>query len=137
MSKLAGITPFVLTLVLAGCASAPPVPFTLVDESNNLHAGTFFQDNERVTAQVGGKAFHGYYMVATGSVMTTSMWPRFRGFPGDSFSLARTNSARAYLVAEDGEKLNCEFFFEPPRSLGACKSSRGGNYQLVGAPDGK
>lgn len=123
-----------LTMILGGCASAPPVPFTLVDESNNVHTGTFFQDQERVTAQVGGKQFHGYYMVAAGSVVTTTMWPRFRGFPGDSYATARTNSARAYLVAEDGEKLNCEFLFEPPRSLGACKSSKGRTYQLIGEP---
>ena len=126
-----------LTMFLGGCASAPPVPFSLVDEGNNVHAGTFFQDHERVTAQVGGKQFHGYYMVASGSVVTTAMWPRFRGFPGDTYATTRSNSARAYLVAEDGEKLNCEFLFEPPRSLGACKSSKGGTYQLVGAAERK
>lgn len=137
MRNLVSISLFFLTMILGGCASAPPVSFSLVDESNNVYAGTFFQDQERVTAQVGGKQFHGYYMVATGSVVTTAMWPRFRGFPGDTYATARTNSARAYLVAEDGEKLNCEFLFEPPRSLGMCKSSKGGTYQLVGAQDRK
>ncbi len=134
MGKLASITLLAMTVGLAGCASAPPVPFSLVDESNNRHVGTFFQDSERVTAQVAGKTFHGYYMVASGSVTTTSVWPRWLGGTGDSYATTRSNSARAYLSADDGEKLSCEFLFEPPRSLGVCKSSKGGIYQLVGEP---
>jgi hypothetical protein len=114
---------------LSGCAPLPPVPFDLVDKDQVSH-GSFFPADRRLEVLIGDKHFEGFYIVASGTVLSQGWWPR-RGFPNDTTTTFSSNSARATLSAGDDERLSCEFLLEGARAIGECRSTSGKSYQLV------
>lgn len=117
---------------LAACATQPPVPFQLIDQGSVAHAGTYNPNDQSMDVSVGGKAFHGFYIIATGAGMSTSdaLFPHRVGSVS-TFSQLTSNSARAMLRAEDGESISCQFLFQDGRAIGDCNSSAGKTYQFV------
>jgi len=116
-------------LTLLGCAPWPPIPFDLIERGQVYH-GTMWPSDRRVSVDIGGKQFQGYYLVATGTAYFQGGWHR-RPYPYDMRTNFVSNSARATMVAADGERLSCEFIVEDASAIGECRSTNGQNYQLV------
>ena len=114
---------------LCGCAPWPPIPFDLIERGQVYH-GTMSPSERRVAVDIGGKQFQGYYLVATGTAYFQGGWHR-RPYPYDMRTNFVSNSARATMVAPDGERLNCEFIVEDASAIGECRSTNGPSYQLV------
>lgn len=120
-----------LPLWLTACAPMPPVPFDLTRQQEVSH-GWFYPQERRLDVRIGDKLFSGYYIVATSTAYTPAPSLPFRrwGFPGDNVSVISSNTARASLAANDGERLSCELLFDGNRAAGECKSTQGQTYQL-------
>ncbi|MBI3523140.1 MAG: hypothetical protein HY066_01215 [Betaproteobacteria bacterium] len=121
---------FALPVLLAGCAAPLPVPFQLVDASSNILRGTLFPDNQRIEANIDGHQYSGFYITAGGNVISHTMPGRWF-YPSDTITTYSSNSARAYLVSDDGKRLSCEFLLESRHAVGECRSAAGAKYQLV------
>jgi hypothetical protein len=120
-----------LLAILAGCAAPAPVPFQLID-AERTYTGSFKPADESIDILIDDKPFHGFYIVARGTTVSTYETPfsrRFRSF--QTITSSTSNSARALLTAADGEKITCAFLFEDKRAVGDCKSSKGKVYQFV------
>lgn len=52
---------------IAGCAMQPPVPFQMIDRQSVAHTGVFRTQDQSMDITLGGKVFHGFYIVATGA----------------------------------------------------------------------
>ena len=116
-------------LTLWGCAPMPPMPFDLIDKAQ-IHHGMLFQSERRVEANIAGKHFQGYYLLASGTAhLQGGIWRR--SYPYDTRTDFISNSARATMAAADGERLTCEFIVEDGSAIGECKSTHGQTYQLV------
>ena len=114
---------------LWGCAPMPPLPFDLLDKGNVFH-GTMIQSDRRIEANIGGKQFQGYYLLATGTAYFSGIgWRRIH--PYDNRTSFVSNIARASMAAADGEWLTCEFIVEDSQAIGECRSTQGQSYQLV------
>jgi len=122
MALLAAVT-------LCGCAPWPPIPFDLIERGQVYH-GTMSPSERRVSVDIGGKQFQGYYLVATGTAYFQGGW-HWRPYPYDMRTNYVSNSARATMVAADGERLTCEFIVEDASAIGECRSTNGQSYQLV------
>lgn len=115
-----------------GCAPLSPIPFELVDRGQ-VYQGTLSRSDRRIEVDIGGKHFQGYYLLASGTAhFHQGGWWR-RPFPNEITTSFVSNSARATLVASDGERLVCEFIVEDSSAIGECKSTKGQTYQLVTA----
>jgi len=115
--------------VLWGCAPLPPMPFALLDRGQVFH-GSLSPSDRRVEADIRGKHFQGYYLLATGTAYFERGISR-RPYAGDMRASFVSNSARATMVAEDGERLSCDFIVEDSSAIGECNSSIGPSYQLI------
>lgn len=125
-SALAGLLGATL---VCGCAPLPPTPFDLVDKAQVYH-GTMSQSDQRLEADIGGKHFQGYYLLATGTGYSQGgSWRR--PYLNDMRTSFVSNSARATMVADDGERFVCEFIVEDNGAIGECKSTSGQTFQLV------
>lgn len=120
-----------LPLWLTACAPMPPVPFDLTRQQEVSH-GWFYPQERRLDVRIGDKLFSGYYIVASSTAYNPAPSLPFRrwGFPGDNVSVISSNTARASLAANDGERLSCELLFDGNRAAGECKSTQGQTYQL-------
>ena len=114
---------------ISACAPLPPVAFDLIERGQVFH-GTMSPSDRRVAVAIGEKQFQGYYLLATGTAYFQSGGWR-RPFPNDMRTSFVSNSARATMVAADGERLTCEFIVEDSSAIGECKSTNGPTYQLV------
>lgn len=117
---------------LGGCSSPRPMPFQLADSGSRIYQGTLFTDNQRIEVTIDGLQFSGFYIVATGNAFSEPL-PDQRFFPGITETTFSTNSARAHLMADNGQQLNCQFLFESSRAVGDCQSPSGAIYQLFTA----
>ncbi|MCX7174977.1 MAG: hypothetical protein NT159_13875 [Proteobacteria bacterium] len=114
---------------LWGCAPIQPLPFDLVDKGRVFH-GTLSPTDRRVEVDIGGKHFQGYYLLAAGTAyFQGGSWRR--PYANDVSTSFVSNSARATMVADDGERFTCEFIVEDNSAIGECKSTTGQTYQLV------
>lgn len=115
--------------MFCGCAPLPPMPFDLVDKAQVFH-GTMSRSDQRLEADIGGKRFQGYYLLATGTGYTQGgSWRR--PYMNDMRTSFVSNSARATMVADDGERFVCEFIVEDNSAIGECRSTTGQIFQLV------
>jgi hypothetical protein len=119
--------------MVGGCA-APPVAFQLLDAESRVQSGTLFPANQQIEVTVNGHAFRGFYIVAGGTADSQSFGGH-RFLSRDTITTFSSNSARAYLTADDGQRLSCEFLFESRRAIGECRSPAGAVFQLIA--DGK
>ncbi len=117
-------------VALAGCATPQPVPFHLVDSESRVQKGTMFPDSQRIEVTVDGQLYRGFYIVATGAARSETLGG-WRSFPRDTITTFSSNSARAQLSNDKGQRLSCEFLFEGKRALGECRSSTGAVFQLI------
>lgn len=118
-----------LASFLGGCAPLPPMPFALIDKAQT-YRGTLSQSDRRVEVTIGGKHFQGYYLLATGTAYF-DRWSWRRPFPSELSTTFISNSARATMVAPDGERFACDFIIEDNSAIGECRSSGGATYQLI------
>lgn len=119
-----------VVVVLAGCAAPQPMPFQLIDPESRIQKGTIFPENHRIEVTVDGHVFSGFYMVATGAAVSqTSGGVWF--YPSNTMTTYYSNSARAYLTAENGQQLSCQFLIESAHALGECRTPAGMVYQLI------
>jgi hypothetical protein len=124
------ITLSACALALAGCAAPQPLPFQLIDPAAKVHRGTLFPQTGRIEVAVGGLKYGGFYIVATGiGISHPMMVGPF--FAPDTVTTYTSNQARAHLTAEGGPPLSCEFLFDGPRAVGACRTPAGAVYQFV------
>ncbi|MES2208252.1 MAG: hypothetical protein V4525_15825 [Pseudomonadota bacterium] len=124
------------SIVLAGCASLPPVLFQLIDDHSNTYAGFYDSNDRHISVAINKKQFNGFYIVSRGTTAGTALVGYGRRIHAvDTFSEVTSNSAKAYMSAVDGEKITCDFLFEGRQAVGECKSSFGKQYQFVA--DGK
>lgn len=140
MKKIPGnlIYGLLTAIALAGCAAPQPMPFQLVDSESKVQKGAIFPANHRIEVTVDGHVFSGFYMVATGAAVSQtsgSVW----FYPSNTLTTYYSNAARAYLTAENGQRLSCEFLIESAHAIGECRSPAGKVYQLIAdgaaAPD--
>ena len=125
------ITACIFVLVLAvGCATPQPVPFQLVDSESRIQKGTIFPDRQRIEVLVDGQLYRGFYIVATGAARSET-FGGWRSFPRDTVTTYSSNSARAQLTSDKGQRLSCEFLFESRRAIGECRSPAGAVFQLI------
>lgn len=120
---------FVLALAV-GCAAPKPVPFQLVDSESKIQKGTIFPDRQRIEVMVDGQLYKGFYIVATG-VAHSETFGGWRSYPRDTTTTFSSNSVRAQLTTDKGQRLSCEFLFESRRAIGECRSPSGAVYQLI------
>ncbi|MDD5056448.1 MAG: hypothetical protein PHQ60_01155 [Sideroxydans sp.] len=119
---------FILAMT-TGCSAPQPVPFQLVDPASKIQKGTIFPDGQRIEAVVDGQLYKGFYIVASGVAYSQS----FGGASPFSRNMVATyssNSVRAQLTSDTGQRLSCEFLFESRRAIGECRSPAGAVYQL-------
>lgn len=135
IKPLTTLSACVCVLVLAGgCAAPLPVPFQLVDAASKVQRGAIFPDSQRIEVTVDGHVFNGFYIVASGSAVSHALTGR-RLFPNDTLTTFSSNSARAHLTADNGQRLSCEFLLESRLAIGECRSPAGAVFQLIA--DGK
>ena len=118
-----------LAIVAAGCAAPQPVPFQLVDPSSRVQLGTLYPDAQRIEVVVDGHLFSGFYIVESASAISQTFSGR-RHLPSNTITNYFTNSARAHLISDNGQQLNCEFLYEARRAVGECRSPSGTIFQL-------
>jgi hypothetical protein len=120
-------------LVLAtatGCAAPRPVPFQLVDSESRVQKGMIFPGKQLIEARIDGQLYKGFYIFATGEAYSET-FGGWRSFPRDTQTTFSSNSARAQLVSDKGQRLSCEFLFESRRAIGECRSPAGVVFQLI------
>lgn len=126
----AWMTCLFVVIVAGGCAAPPPMPFQLVDSESRVQWGTIYPDTQRIEATVDGHIFNGFYIVASGNVVSQTLAGRRRFFPSNTVTTYSSNSARAHLVAENGQQLSCELLFESRRAIGECRTPAGAIFLL-------
>lgn len=118
-------------LILAtGCATPQPVPFQLIDSESRIQKGTIFPDTQRIEVMVEGQLYKGFYIVATGMAHSET-FGGFRSYPRETITTYSSNSARAHLISDKGQRLGCDFLFEGKRAIGECRSPAGTVFQLT------
>ena len=128
---LTGLIAGIGVLALAGgCAAPQPVPFQLVDAASKVQRGAIFSDSQRIEVTVDGQMFQGFYIIASGAAVSHAPVGR-RFYPGDTLTTFSSNSARAHLSADNGQRLSCEFLIEYRRAIGECRSPSGAVFQLI------
>jgi hypothetical protein len=120
--------------LVAGCATLQPVPFQLVDSTSAVQKGMIFPDRQSIEVTIDGQQYKGFYLVAAGAAYSETFGGWRRG-PNQSVTTYSSNSARAHLSSDKGQRLNCEFLFEGRQAIGECKTPAGVTYQL--SADGK
>jgi len=110
------------------------VPFQLVDAASKVQRGSIFTDSQRIEVTVDGHVFNGFYIIASGAAVSHALTGR-RLFPSDTVTIFSSNSARAHLTADNGQRLSCDFLLESRRAVGECRSPAGAVFQLIA--DGK
>jgi hypothetical protein len=122
---------FVFFLVgLVGCSTPQPLPFQLIDSESKVLQGTIFPASQRIEAIIDGQLYKGFYIVANG-VARSETFGGWRSFPRDTVTTFSSNSARAQLISDKGQRLSCEFLLESNRAIGECRSPAGMKFQLV------
>jgi hypothetical protein len=124
------LTPLTIFAFLAGCAASTPVPFQLIDAASKVQKGSLFTDNHRIEVTVDGHLFSGFYIVASSAAFSQTI-PTRRYYPRETLTTFISNSARAHLTSNIGQRLSCEFLLEAKRALGECKTPAGATFQLV------
>jgi hypothetical protein len=119
-----------VALLAQGCAAPQPIPFQLVDNQSRVERGAIFPGSQRIEVAVDGHLFSGFYIVATGSAVSESFGGRSL-FSRETITSFSSNSARAHLIAEDGQRLSCEFLFQGRHAIGECRSPAGAIFQLI------
>lgn len=120
-----------LALVLAGgCATPQPLPFQLVDSASKAQRGTLFLDSQRIEVAIDGHLFSGFYIIASGAAVSHVMGGRWF-FPSDTVTTFSSNSARAHLTANNGQRLSCDFLIDSRRAVGECRTPAGAVFQLI------
>jgi hypothetical protein len=119
-----------LPILAAGCAAPQPVPFQLIDSESRVQKGTIFPDRQGIEVTVEGQSYKGFYLISTGMAHSET-FGGWRGFPHNTITTYSTNSVRAQLSSEKGQRLNCEFLFEGNRAIGECRTPAGAVFQLV------
>jgi hypothetical protein len=127
--KTIGASLCVVALV-AGCAAPQPVPFQLIDSASAVQRGTIFPDRQQIEMTIDGQQYRGFYLVATGTGYSESYGGWRRG-PTQSVTTYSSNSARAHLVSDKGQRLSCEFLLDGMQAIGECKTPAGVVYQLT------
>lgn len=117
-------------LLAAGCAAPLPVPFQLIDSESKIEKGTIFPGTQRIEVMVQGQLYKGFYIVASG-VAQSETFGGWRSFPRDTVTTFSSNSARAQLTSDKGQRMKCEFLFESRRAIGECRTPSGAVFQLV------
>ncbi len=128
MGKLIALA--LVPVLVAGCATPPPVPFQLVDSESRIQKGTIFPDKQRMEVTVDGQLYKGFYIAATGMAISQG-YAGLRSYPQNSVTYFSSNSMRAQLASDRGQRLNCEFLFDSGRAVGECRSPAGAIFQLV------
>lgn len=118
-----------IAVLLAGCATPPPIAFQLADSNSKIHQGILFNENQRIEVTVDGQRYQGFYLIASGTAISQPLMGR-HFMPIDTTTTFSSNSARAHLVSEDGQQLNCQFLVEARRAVGECQSPNGASFQL-------
>ncbi len=126
MGKL--VTLALVPVLVAGCATPQPVPFQLVDSESRIQTGTIFPEGQRIEATIDGQLYKGFYIAANGMAYSQSHGSLHLSTTVTHFS---SNSVRAQLASDKGQRLNCEFLFESGRAVGECRSPAGAIFQLV------
>jgi len=116
--------------VATGCAAPKPVPFQLVDSESRVQKGMLFPGRQLIEAMVDGQLYKGFYIFANGEAYSET-FGGWRSFPRDTQTTFTSNSARAQLVSDKGQRLSCEFLFESRRAIGECHSPSGAVFQLI------
>jgi hypothetical protein len=119
---------FALAMV-TGCAAPQPVPFQLVDAASKIQKGTLFPGDQRIEAVIDGQLYKGFYMVASGVAHSQTFGAR-QPLSRNTVATFSSNSVRAQLVSDQGQRLLCDFLFESRRAIGECRSTAGAVYQL-------
>lgn len=116
---------------LTGCASAP-LSFNLYDQKQRVWHGQMNPGNGDISVDIAGKLYHGFYLVAHGTAISTNPMALF-GAPAfvNTVSEVNMNSARANMTADDGSRLTCSFLFQGSKVLGSCHDEKGRHYDLV------
>ena len=125
---------FCIVALIAGCATPQPVPFQLIDSASAIQKGTIFPDKQRIEVTIDGQQYKGFYLVAAGTGYS-EIYGGWRSAPRQSVTTYSSNSVRANLSSDKGQRLSCEFLFEDRRAIGECKTPAGVVYQL--SADGK
>ena len=141
------LTPFVIALLLTGCATTPePMAFDLLGKGNTVYRGLFKPADNTVEVRINNKVYTGFYVTSTTTAHSTSLgvgvgygsYGRYGGYgmygayPTDTWTTISNNTGKAYLQNGDGDKLNCDFMYEGRRLLGECRSvENGAVYQMV------
>lgn len=120
---------FVVALA-TGCATPKPVPFQLVDSESRVQKGMLFPGRQLIEAMVDGQLYKGFYIFASGEAYSET-FGGWRSFPRDTQTTYSSNSARAQLISDKGQRLSCEFLFESRRAIGECRSPSGTVFQLI------
>ena len=115
---------------VTGCAAPKPLPFQLVDSESRVQKGTLFPGKQLIEATVDGQLYKGFYIFANGEAYSET-FGGWRSFPRDTQTTFTSNSARAQLVSDKGQRLTCEFLFESRRAIGECRSPAGAIFQLI------
>lgn len=116
--------------VSTGCAAPKPVPFQLVDSASRVQKGMLLPGKQLIEATVDGQLYKGFYIFANGEAYSET-FGGWRSFPRDTQTTFTSNSARAQLVSDKGQRLSCEFLFESRRAIGECHSPSGEVFQLI------
>lgn len=120
--------------LVTGCATPQPVPFQLIGPSSAVQKGAIFPDRQSIEVTIDGQQYKGFYLVAAGAAYSES-YGGWRHGPNQSVTTYSSNSARAHLSSDKGQRLNCEFLLEGMRAIGECRTPAGVTYQL--SADGK
>lgn len=119
-----------LVAAATGCAAPKPLPFQLVDSESRVQKGMLFPGRQLIEAKVDGQLYKGFYIFASGEAYSET-FGGWRSFPRDTQTVFSSNSARAQLVSDKGQRLSCEFLFESRRAIGECRSPSGTVFQLI------
>jgi hypothetical protein len=141
MKELALLT--ALALMLSGCA----YPLQLHSRDGSAGgAGEASSTDRSMRVNVGGKLFTGSYIFDSGSVIATQAFgtatavsgTRSAQAFGSSYGTAfipGSNMGQAFLRAEDGTSMRCQFRYINSSGLGECIDSQNKVYDLViGSP---
>ncbi len=118
-----------LLAVVTGCSAPQPVPFQLVDPASKIQKGTIFPDGQRIEAVVDGQLYKGFYMIASG-VSHSQSFGGASPFSRNTVSTYSSNSVRAQMISDKGQRLSCEFLFDFSRAIGECRNLAGEVFQM-------
>ena len=128
---LKNLVAFVTVLLLAaGCATPQPVPFQLIDSESRVQKGTIFTATQRIEAMIDGQQYKGFYIVATGMAHSET-FGGWRASPRETVTTYSSNSVRAQLTSDKGQRLKCDFLFEGRKAIGECRTPAGTVFHLI------